>query len=268
MNCIYCREKHSDKQMMSRELFVDLCHRAGEKGIIHITGGEPLLVPWLEEEIVNNKDVTRFALNTNLLKLPRKETLEALFRVKTSLDDYEAKRWNKMVGGNFFDKVVSNIKKVSEVVENTSISFTATHHTADRFEEFVKFCNREFPNILSVNASFVKGSSDSALTKEDIVKLFNATQYMSETSRQVFTDTHTKHGNNFPENLTIPCYLSKTERLFDEYGREYYCSHLYRDKVIAPGKPGKDPNCVVGCNAKFSDFNKKIHEILQKRMEV
>lgn len=263
MDCKYCREVRGHTNM-PRALFIKLCHQAGKNGIIHITGGEPLSVPYLEEEIYNYKDITRFALNSNLLIMPKDQTLRSIFRCKTSLDDYDEKRWNELTGGNFFKIVVSHIKQVIEIVRYTSICYTATHQNADRLFDFIQFCYSEFPKLFSISVSFYKGEDNNLnLTQEDINKLYNASRYMDEISRQLFLETHTRQGNYYPDNIKIPCYLSLTERLFDEYGYEYYCSHLYRDKVSPPGNPGKDQHCITGCNARFNKFNQLIHQELQ-----
>jgi len=264
MKCKYCRENHKYR-IMDRKLFRSICKRAGYKGIVHITGGEPLLVPWLEEEIYNQRNRTRIALNTNLLIAPGLKALLSIFRLKTSLDDYCADRWNKTTGGNHFDKVVSNIKQASQTVKYTSICYTATHQNAHRLKEFIKFCKKNFPKLFSISVSFYKGyDSNLILTQKDISELYIASKIMDKISQQLFLETHTKRGNYFPNNVKIPCYLSMTERLIDENGKEYYCSHLYRDKVIAPGRPGLDKHCITGCNARFNKYNQIIHNTLNK----
>jgi molybdenum cofactor biosynthesis enzyme MoaA len=260
MRCKYCRDPKNNV-VIDRELFRDICRRAGAEGVVHITGGEPMCVPWLEEELQAQK-VTRFALNSNALVLPAPATLARIWRYKTSLDDHDAARWNALVGGNFFDRVVKNIRVVSEAVQKTSVSFTATHLNAHRFGDFIEFCRREFPSLYSVSCSFYKGSGDMALTQDDLDALFAAAGKLDEISQKIFMETHARTGNNFPENLQVPCYLSMTERLIDEHGREFYCSHLFRDGVAAPGCPGKDPHCVTGCNARFRTYNAIVHERL------
>lgn len=259
MRCIYCHEIKGSK-IMDRKLFSSLCERAGKKGIIHITGGEPTCVPWLDAEIYLQRNTTKMALNTNLLRLPNRKAMESLFRIKTSLDDYNAERWNQLVGGNYFEKVIANIKEAICYTKYVSISYTATHQNASRFERFIEFCQDNFPNIYSVSASFFKGDGDMALTKDDVAILFKASEKLNPISKHIFDTTHHRNGNYFPENIQIPCYLSMTERLYDEYGREFYCSHLFRDHVAPPGKPGNDPHCVSGCNARFNNFNRIIHQ--------
>uniref|UniRef100_A0A6M3KXH1 Putative radical SAM superfamily protein n=1 Tax=viral metagenome TaxID=1070528 RepID=A0A6M3KXH1_9ZZZZ len=267
MRCRYCHDPKNNK-VIDRELFRDICRRAGTKGVVHITGGEPMCVPWLEEEIQRQARYTRFAFNSNLLKLPRLETAKALFRVKTSLDDLDAERWNSVVGGPHFNTVVANIKAISRIVKYTSVSFTATHLNAARFKPFIAFCKEQFPDLYSISASFFKGNGELSLTLGDITLLFDAAEDLNEVSKMVFLETHTQQGNYFPENLEIPCYLSMTERLIDEYGREFYCSHLYRDRVEAPGNPGNDPHCITGCNARFRKFNRLVHEATRKECDL
>lgn len=252
--CTYCKEDKVGK-IIDRNLFIDICHRAGKNGVVHITGGEPMLVPWLEEEIYNLREITRFALNTNLTILPNTKTLETVFRVKTSFDPFRTNR----------ELLIKNIKTVSEIVPNTSITYTATHNTVDYLKTYILFAQLEFPKLYSFGVSFYKGNNTQLiLTQQDITSLFKQAELLDTISKQVFMETHSIIGNTFPDNLKIPCYLSMSERLIDENGDEYYCSHLFRDKVKAPGNPGKDEHCVTGCNVKFNKFNKMIHEELQK----
>jgi MoaA/NifB/PqqE/SkfB family radical SAM enzyme len=264
MRCVYYHEVKGN-QVMDRKLFQSLCERAGRNGIIHITGGEPTCVKWLDDEIYKQRGKVKMALNTNLLHLPKRKALESLFRIKTSLDDFDSTRWNETVGGNYFNKVVSNIKEATKYVQHVSVSYTATHQNAHRFSGFIEFCQDNFPNLYSVSASFFKGDGGMALTKNDVDILFVASEKLDPVSKHIFDTTHNRNGNYFPQNIGIPCYLSMTERLYDEYGQEFYCSHLFRDHVRPPGKPGEDPHCVTGCNDKFHKFNQMIHRKITAR---
>lgn len=267
MKCRYCRETRTGP-IMEREVFCQICQQAGKNGIIHITGGEPMVVPYLEDEIIAHRGLTNFALNSNLLVLPREKTMECIFRMKTSLDDYDGDRWNNLVGGNFFEKVVGNIRRASEAVPHTYVSYTATHLNAHRFKDFIRFCRAKFPHLFAVTCSFFKGAGEMCLQQHDIDILFEAAEELDDNSKELFVQTHTHQGNNFPENLQIPCYLSMTERLYDENGQQFYCSHLFRDMVTAPGNPGHDPHCVTGCNARFRNYNLKVHEALQSGKDI
>ena len=253
LNCLYCKESKTGK-IMPRNFFIDLCYKAGKDGIAHITGGEPMIVEWLESELQNLKGVTRFALNTNLTMLPQVKTLESVFRVKTSLDNYRL---------NNIPVIIRNIKEVSQQVKYTSVCYTVTHDNVSVVAEFIDFAQKEFPDIYSLAFSFYKGNQDNLiLTESDIKTIFHDAKKLNGISYQVFMETHAPQGNYFPTNLTIPCYLSLSERLYDENCDEYFCSHLFRDKVKPPGSPGKDLHCVTGCNAKFNTYNKILHEQL------
>jgi hypothetical protein len=71
-------------------------------------------------------------------------------------------------------------------------------------------------------------------------------------------------GVRFPENsMNKPCYLSMSERVYDYFGNEYFCSHLYRDRVKQDGC-GKHPNCEYGCNRRLVAFNEEVEKLLVK----
>lgn len=260
LNCSFCNDNRGGS-IMPRKLFMRICNRAGKNGVVHITGGEPMTVSWLEDELTKNKGVTRFALNTNMVILPKLETLQSIFRLKMSLDNYESSNRKE----HYSKKIISNIKIAIKHVKYSSICYTATHENVSRLDNFISFCKSEFPELFSLSVSFYKGENNNlALTKSDIEKLFITSEKLDPISKQIFLQTHRPTGNFFPDNIKIPCYLSLTERLYDEKGQEYFCSHLYRDHVIPPGNPGKDPHCITGCNARFYQYNKEINEELAK----
>lgn len=264
MVCNYCNTKRNSKEM-DRDLFRQLCKKAGKQGVVHVTGGEPLLTYWLEDEIYNQINITNIALNSNLLVMPKLKTLESIFRLKTSLDDYEANTWNKTTGGNFFNRIVKHIQNASKIVKNTSICFTATHQNSYKLQKFLDFCTITFPEISQISVSFYKGDNIALkLMAEDIYLMFEVVDFMKPESKQLFLESHSPMGDYYPENISIPCYLSLTERLYDEYGREFYCSHLYRDGVEPPGNPSQDYHCIIGCNKRFRDTNHYIHTKLMK----
>ncbi len=254
LDCLYCNESKTGN-VMPQEFFNSLCQKADKDGIIHITGGEPMIVKWLEPELQTLKGITRFALNTNLTILPKPQTLESVFRVKTSLDNYR------------LDKVpiiIHNIKEVSQQVKYSSVCYTVTHENVLGVSRFIEFAQKEFPNIYSLAFSFYKGEQKNLiLTPDDVKIIFNDAMELDTVSQGVFLETHSPQGNYFPDNIDIPCYLSLSERLYDENCTEYFCSHLYRDGVNPPGNPGKDIHCVTGCNAKFGKYNHIVHEALK-----
>ena len=60
--CDYCNDPHK-KDALSKEDFVNLVEKYGKTAIIHITGGEPSVVPWLYKFIEENGDKYRFHFN-------------------------------------------------------------------------------------------------------------------------------------------------------------------------------------------------------------
>jgi hypothetical protein len=66
----------------------------------------------------------------------------------------------------------------------------------------------------------------------------------------------------FPENKAgNKCYLSMSERVFYFEGKEYYCFHLYRDKVEVNNGIINN-KCISGCNLRLVKFNEEVEKNL------
>lgn len=68
-NCKYCNSHHKNKTM-SQGKFMDIIDQYGDQAIIHITGGEPSVVPWLYPLLQEQGDKYQFHLNTNAFIAP------------------------------------------------------------------------------------------------------------------------------------------------------------------------------------------------------
>jgi len=236
--------------------------------IIHITGGEPSMVPWLYGYLKENGDQYQFHLNTNAVIAPPAESVK---RLKISLDSCNKEYWDDLVGvKGTFDKVVKNIK---ESIDKTvvSLTYTITHQNINNIKEFVEFSNKEFNGLYAVFFSVYKGTDDRfKLTDDDVNNFFSnikpwmienldqeSGELLKETIDEKFRLMETVR---FPENdLSKTCWISLSERVYDWSGRESACSHLYRDGIY--NKPGeKDKKCLYGCNRRLVQFNEEVEK--------
>jgi len=87
---------------------------------------------------------------------------------------------------------------------------------------------------------------------------------LNEESRALLNETLNEkfrliEGVRFPNNdLSQPCYLSMSERVYSPEGEESNCSHLYRDGITGTGS-AKCSKCQYGCNQRLVDFNNLVH---------
>ena len=79
--CNYCNHTRTPK-MMKQEVFEQILAKYGESAIIHITGGEPSVVPWLYPLLETLPDKYRIHLNTNAYIKPPAKFVK---RLKVSL---------------------------------------------------------------------------------------------------------------------------------------------------------------------------------------
>ena len=250
---------------MSQKVFEEIVARYGQTAIIHITGGEPSVVPWLYPFLEATGDICRYHLNTNAFIMP---PARAIQRLKVSLDSHDRDYWNNLVGVNAFDRVVANIKKcIPDTV--VSVTYTLTKENYRRAADFAAFARREFPGVYAVFFSVYKGTNPRfVFDATDAEIFFKITMpilknILPEESLRLMEETldekrRIMEGVRFPQNNdNRPCYISMSERVFDSAGNVSLCSHLYRDKVHHT-TPEKHAKCAYGCNRRLVAFNEEV----------
>jgi MoaA/NifB/PqqE/SkfB family radical SAM enzyme len=269
--CDYCNTNFEPKTM-SKDRFMEIVDQYGEDAIIHITGGEPSIVPWLYPLIEEHGDRCRFHLNTNAFIKPPSRHVK---RLKVSLDSCDERYWNKLVGREAWRTVVDNIAEASEHTV-TSITYTLTAENYWQAPDFVKFARQEFPSLYALFFSVYKGDEprfkfgpieiadffervypclEATLDKESLALM---RETLGEKQRLIA-------GVRFPENnLAEPCYISMSERVIGPDGVESFCSHLYRDGIVGTGSK-KCSKCAYGCNQRLVDFNNLVSSRLDDR---
>jgi MoaA/NifB/PqqE/SkfB family radical SAM enzyme len=262
--CRYCNQRF-DNQSLSLSTFKEILSKYGDTAIIHITGGEPSTVKWLYPFLEENGEKYRFHLNTNAYIMPPAKSIR---RLKVSLDSSNPEYWNALVGRkNAFDVVVSNIKKC---IPDTVVSITCTLNKSNYKQaiDFAYFARKEFPNAYATFFSVYKGTNkEFAWDKESATDFFNNVlptlkSILDEESSALISETIDEkirliQGERFPENSSGLCYLSMSERVFSPEGKEYRCSHLYRDGIFSTN-PEKHYKCLYGCNRRLVRFNEEV----------
>jgi sulfatase maturation enzyme AslB (radical SAM superfamily) len=256
---------------MSESRFMEIVDRYGDDAIIHITGGEPSIVPWLYPLIEEHGDRCRFHLNTNAYIMPPYRHVK---RLKVSLDSPDEKYWNKLVGHNAWRTVVDNIAEASEHTV-TSITYTLTAENYWQALDFSKFARQEFPSLYALFFSVYKGDNLRFKFAPGQIDDFFERVYpcllegLDKESGALMRETLSEKrrllaGVRFPENnLDEPCYISMSERVIGPDGVESFCSHLYRDGIIGTGSK-KCSKCAYGCNQRLVDFNNLVASRLDR----
>ena len=270
--CKYCNGVNlKDGKTLSEQKFRKIVKDYGDSAIIHITGGEPSVVPWLYPFLEENGSKYRFHLNTNAFVLPPAKHVK---RLKLSLDHFDAVKWNEIVGVKAFDRVVKNIKIASQQTI-TSLTYTLTKENYKNVVEFARFSNKEFPHLYAQFFSTYKGNNPVyAFTNEDAEDLFlnvlpTLKKELTTESLALLEETLDEkrrlfQGVRFIENSGNVCYLSMTEKVFSPEGKEYTCSHLYRDGVFL-SEPGMHEKCKYGCNRRLVKFNEEVQQKLKEK---
>lgn len=272
--CDYCNDPHK-KDALSKEDFVNLVEKYGKTAIIHITGGEPSVVPWLYKFIEENGDKYRFHLNTNAYIMPPAKHIK---RLKISLDSSDAKQWDCLVRKNgAFQRVVDNIKNS---IEHTTVSltYTLTKQNYRNSIDFAKFVEKEFKGLYAIFFSVYKGTDERFMLSDEESETFftqilpELKDCLSEESTALIAETidekrRLMEGKRFENNdVSEPCYISMSERVISPSGKESFCSHLYRDGIF--GVMGKHEKCSYGCNQRLVMFNNEVKKRLKLKQNL
>ena len=267
--CAYCNMKFGNT-VLSESKFDEIVKQYGDTAIIHITGGEPSLVPWLYPYVEAHTGV-KFHLNTNAFIAPPNN----IRRLKVSLDSEDSEYFNGLVNSKgAFSNVYTNIK---EQCKKTVVSITCvlSKETYKKSPEFMKFCRQSFPGVYAVFFSIYKGNNERfKFGKEDIDIFFKEVvpkleEEMDKESLALFQETIDEkirliQGVRFPENdLALPCYLSLSERCFNWNVEMGTCSHLFRDGIRETECGKKHEVCRYGCNRRLVEFNQLVHNLIK-----
>lgn len=298
-HCEYCNMRFSKKTMeksLAKKIVDEYVEMGGKT--IHFTGGEPTVVPYIEEifTYAKSKGLTVSA-NTNAYKRVDTENID---KFKTSFDTPYAEEFNSVVGVGAFEKVVENMKIYSREMRGKMLSITAVlnRKTYKHMLELAKFVHENF-EVYNLYYSNYKGQNpEFAFTDEEIEDMFQnyipkVLEFFEQTSniysyKQLSLYKRGDFRNvecRFDENKYIPCYIQLSEMTIDVDGNCYDCSHLYRDGV----KPDEIINvkndtlkncfrrrkeryldvenmicisekCLNGCNKNLIGFNKAVDE--------
>lgn len=272
--CKYCNNQNN-RNTLTEDAFRSVLDKYGETAIIHITGGEPSVVPWLYPFLRQHGHKYRFHLNTNAYITP---PFESVRRLKISLDHQDAKYWDCLVGrSGAFEVVVKNIKlSIPHTV--VSITYTLTKENYRNAPDFARFANKNLTGLYAVFFSVYKGTNPNYIMTNQDADIFFSTilpeleSELSNESLALIRETIDEkmrliQGIRFPQNKrTVPCYLSMSERIISPSGNEFSCSHLYRDKIYSTTSEKHD-KCLYGCNRRLVQFNEQVENGLGINLE-
>jgi len=290
--CDYCNEFHN-KCILPQPLFYKIIKEYSQMGggILHITGGEPTTVNWLDSAIQGKPENVTINLNSNCYKLLKKETYKFIDRIKISLDTNNEKYFDYLVHcPGAFNKVIDNIWKLSEYnkAKDISITYTLTKENYKNIPEFLNWYYKKLPFLYAIFFSVYKGKNERFLFTEDDQKFFWThvvpemkqilVENKDEESLWLFENSYNSNtlscSCRYPENMKVPCFISKSELTINEKGNVWRCSHLFRDK-IPPSRffniennsldyihenlsQEVYPQCLTGCNLKLVHFNQEV----------
>ena len=294
-HCEYCN-MHFSSCFMNKSLAMKIVDDYVKMGgrIIHFTGGEPSIVPYIDEILSYAKSKGLVvSMNTNGYK---RIDVRNVDKLKASFDLANKEEFNRTMGIDCFDTVVENMKYYSQEMAEKMLSITAVlnRKTYRHMLELAKFVQDNF-KVYNLYFSNYKGeNSDFAFTVDEIDDMFQnyipkVLEYFKQTGNnysykqlKLYKPTDFLNSScRFEENMRIPCYIQLSEMTIDVDGRCYNCSHLYRDGVVPYvniNVTNKDlalcfkelkeslkgnyvclsDKCLSGCNTNLIGFNKTV----------
>lgn len=137
LTCSYCLTEsspRSERRQLTEEVMVDLAEQAADLGFtdIGVTGGEPLLLPWLPDTIATMARILPVLLLTNgtLFSGTRIQRAEALadsrIAVQISLDSHLPHRNDEARGPENFRKVVEAVPRLVDMGVRVRIATTTS----------------------------------------------------------------------------------------------------------------------------------------------
>ena len=275
--CDYCNMRFS-KRTMEKELAKKIIDEYAAMGgqTIHFTGGEPTIVPYIEEifHYAKHKGL-KVSSNTNGYKKINTENVDKL---KTSFDTPYAAEFDSVMGVKAFGKVVENMKSYSKEMEEKMLSITAVlnRKTYRHMLNLAEFVQENF-KVYNLYYSNYKGSNpEFAFTDQEIDDMFEnyipkVLNFFKETGNEYSykqlslysQDDFRNVSCRFPSNKEVPCYIQLSEMTIDVDGNCFDCSHLYRDGVrpdeVINVKEDTLENCFKKRKERYKDISKMIY---------
>lgn len=243
--CEYCN-MHFSTKTMAKELAYKIVDDYVEMGgnIIHFTGGEPSVVPYIEElfEYAKSKGL-QVSSNTNGFKKMNSKNIDKL---KASFDISDEDTFNSTMNIQSFGTVVNNMKRYSEEMKGKMLSITAVlnRKTYKHMLKLAKFVEENF-KVYNLYFSNYKGCNcEFAFTDDEIDDMFEnyipaVLDYFKRTKNNYSYNQLSLYSKNdfrnvncrFEDNKVVPCFIQLSEMTIDVNGYCYDCSHLYRDGI-------------------------------------
>ena len=302
LDCKYCNMKDRSTTLnpgVVKKIISEYCKMNGT--IIHFTGGEPTVLGWLPEIINYAHDCgLKISLNTNGVN--KLKDISKISKLKCSLDGHE--NLDEEYGcENILDTIKDTLSYYNQKVDSSqimSVTVVLSKKNWNKMIEIAQYIRQNFQNIYNIYFSVYKGTKAEYLfTKQEIrliwkneipkvVDLFKRTNDMYSLKQlQIYEKNDFVDGVRFNDNKVIPCYLQLSELTIGTDYKVYNCSHLYRDgeKCVPLMDIRKDSlltcysiskkscenlvplskYCLTGCNRNLCNFNKYVHNKLQKK---
>ena len=220
LNCIHCRNSASNRNFLSKEdidtVLKNIFAFPSEDKYIALSGGEPLLYPYLKEiisEIISENIEVQLVTNATLFNedffsfvkdFPKDKLYFAI-----SLDG-DRETHNKIRGFNkAFDKTVNAIKRLKSMDFEVAVNFTINSRNVNQLEFVYNLCIRLQVDILKVRMPIECGNV--SYEKEDFSKHKDYLKVL-EKAVELSQASYSEHGITIESNDPLWWYFPSKVR--------------------------------------------------------
>jgi len=249
LNCKHCYSEAGEKKGAElstthiKQLITDLAKHGAE--FLSIGGGEPLLRPDLNEIIkysINSGIEVELVTNGTLIDREKIKELKktGLKYIQVSLDGFNSVTYDLIRGKDYFDKVVSTIKKLSKNFIVT-VSTVVTKINYKNIEKIVDLSEKSGAKYFRVVKLMSAGRAKKAqlfVSEQEIHNILNKLKKISLSKRKIAIE--------FDENLLQPkrkaipwlhagiygCSAGRSTCNIDSIGNVYPCSFLQSKELL------------------------------------
>ena len=227
--CKWCSDNYLRKSSMVdmdfgllKKLFKDLADN-GTRGVVIEGGGEPTIYEKFNDVVDCAKDHgLSLGLITNGIEFPYEDKLGAFDWIRLSLDAANAEQYHKGKGRDLFDRVISNIQKITRRKNAeklvVGIGFVATRDNVKNIDEVILNLRR-----INVNYIQIRPVIDHPDMLPDNLKL----DYLQKYAANGFSvNVHNMSENVIKGNFNLPCRVHSLSSVIAANGDVFLCGRL------------------------------------------
>lgn len=233
LQCIHCYKNATEQSAdyVDREIFDVLIDKyAGKIPVLHLTGGEPLLYPHMDDLLGKLLPYFKINITTNGLLLSRlsRETIKKVNNIQISLYGHDEKAYEKVTKrSGMYERIMRSFDLLDECNAFYDIGINLNHEVVENFQTYVELFNKR--NIKYVIFSEI-GKAGRGKQKDEFWSITEKErEYLRNTaqvSMKARTNLTINNNDKITEETGDQCSAGKTQLTISEKNKVVYCNVL------------------------------------------